>query len=262
MIIVKVWGGLGNQIFIYAMYRGLKERGKEIKLDISSYKYKKAHGDGYLLPIVFENTKQEYAEPKECSKLAIYQCDFFHRVLRKLGINKKTFVSQIYKYGSCGFSPEVLELENAYLEGYFQSEKYFENIKDMLHKELTFRLPEVYPNSYRDSVLATNSVSIHVRRGDYLIYGRKQKLTFETNYYRNAIKYIREQIKKPIFFVFSDDIEWCEKNFAEYEGEYVFVHQKEAYLDMYLMSLCKHNIIADSTFSWWGAWLNLSLIHI
>jgi len=257
MIIVKVWGGLGNQLFLYALYRGLQENGKEAKLDISSYKFIKAHGSGYLIPVVFENTRNEYAAPGECRRLAVYQSDLFHRALRRYGINKKTFVSQSRDYGSCAYSPEVLSLENAYLEGFFQSERYFGHIRDLLRRELVFRVPERYPNIYRESIMASNAVSIHVRRGDYLKNGYKRRLVFTTEYYKNAVAYIKEKVADPVFYVFSDELDWCREYFAGYGGSFCFVQQKEeAWFDMYLMSLCKHNIIADSSFSWWGAWLN------
>ncbi len=253
MIIVKVWGGLGNQIFLYALYRGLQESGREAKLDISSYRYIKAHSGGYLLPAVFQNTREEYASPRECRRLAVYQSDPFHRALRKYNINKKTFISQIKRYGTCTYSPEILQLEDAYLEGFFQSERYFEHIRPLLRGELTFRAPEPYPNSYRDKILSTNAVSIHVRRGDYLVNGHKRRLVFTTNYYNNAIAYINERVENPVFYVFSDEMDWCREYFKSCGGTFCFVQQgREAWYDMYLMSLCRHNIIADSSFSWWG----------
>jgi hypothetical protein len=150
-------------------------------------------------------------------------------------------------------------LFNVY-EGYWQSEKYFDKVQSELRRLYTFNFEKLSSETldYLSSIKSTNSVSVHIRRADYLqhedFYGGI--CTFE--YYRNAIKYFMKNIDNPIFYFFSDDIEWVVEQF-ENLPIYKFVninHSNDNWQDMYLMSQCNHNIIANSTFSWWGAWLN------
>lgn len=259
MIIVRQWAGLGNQMFIYAYYRALQEKGCHVKLDISYYDALQAYGGKkYNIPLVFPNTESELATAKECAKLAIYKMDKVSRALRKIGINKKTYLSQTKKYGDCGYIEELMHVDNCYVEGYFQCEKYFADIRDILLHEFTFNIEEPYPNEYLKQIRACeNAVSVHLRRGDYVSAGGKQ--LSDTAYYSNALRFINQKTSNPVFFVFSDDVAWCEEYFngMGFDNEFVYVkNQPKAYYDMYLMTLCRHNIIADSTFSWWGAWLN------
>ena len=148
--------------------------------------------------------------------------------------------------------------ENIYLEGYWQSEKYFERIKDVIKNEFVFEKFSEEKNIFASNkIYATNSVAIHVRRGDYV----KNPLYSDIctlDYYKRAIKYITQHIDNPFFYIFSDDIHWCIENFNDLNQiEFIdWNNGKQSYRDMQLMSLCKHNIIANSTFSWWGAWLN------
>lgn len=259
MIIVREWAGLGNQLFIYAYYRALQEKNLDAKLDISYFDALKSHGSGYQIAEIFPDSRNIYAAAKECKKLAIYQMDGFHRTLRKLGINKKTYLSQTKKYHSTGYDLEMAELSgDYYVEGYFQSEKYFRPIANQIRGELTFT--EEIPEAVRlveQEIRSSKSVSIHIRRGDYVSKG--QGSTADTHYYINAIMEMNKRYPDARYFVFSDDIPWCKEYFSEQED----VLPKEfspryvqtgapAWTDMYLMSKCKHNIICDSTFSWWG----------
>ncbi len=255
MLIIRQWGGLGNQMFIYAFARAQEQLKKEVKIDVSYYKAFDAHGSGYIIPEVFPFTKTVLASDSECADMAFYQYDFFHRGLRKIGINKKTYVSQTKRYKSAGYNEELMHFNHAYIEGYFQSEKYFEKIKSDIRKEFQFCIRDDEVSEYLHSIERANSVSVHVRRGDYL--SGNKKLLFETDYYRNSIDYIYSKINEPLFVIYSDDIAWCKEYFSFVNGKVIYVdNMPHAYYDMYLMSKCKHNIIADSSFSWWGAWLN------
>lgn len=147
-----------------------------------------------------------------------------------------------------------------YLVGYFQDARIFNKYNDELLKIFT-----IHPatnrqenKAYATQIAKTNSVSIHIRRTDYLTTFPKSILSAQ--YYRNAINYIKSQVSNPHFFIFSDDINWVMNNLSMGDTPHTFVTcnqtPESAACDMYLMSLCKHNIIANSSFSWWGAWLN------
>ena len=152
-------------------------------------------------------------------------------------------------------------MKDAYLNGYWQSEKYFADIRDDLLKKFVF--PESKNIKNREvlgDITRDESVSIHIRRGDYLNSQENYDLfggVCSLEYYKRGIEYFRQHYKEAVFYVFSDDIDWARNNLKA--AEFVFVdwnNGKEDYYDMYLMSQCKHNIIANSSFSWWGAWLN------
>lgn len=281
MIIVRQWAGLGNQLFIYAYYRALQEAGYEAKLDTSYYDTMSAYGGNgsYKVAEIFPGSKNVYATGAECRRLAVYQMDGFHRALRKAGINKKTYVSQTKRYHDCGWAPELMELPaDAYVEGYFQSEKYFRSIAGSIRTELAFPLEQAgEPGHYishmtnadrplflpsAPAISNIRSVSIHVRRGDY-VNGQKRLLT-DTRYYYNAIRRCAGEDSAAEFYVFSDDLAWSRTYFAGLfasdpkllERFHYVDEAPAAWADMYLMSLCRRHIIADSTFSWWGAWLD------
>ncbi|MBI5325182.1 MAG: alpha-1,2-fucosyltransferase [Ignavibacteriae bacterium] len=148
-----------------------------------------------------------------------------------------------------------------YINGYWQSEKYFNKIISVLRKEFTYREPiEKINKEIADKIQSCNSISIHIRRGDYI----SNKLTYLTHgvcgieYYVNAINIISKKVEKPNFFVFSDEPEWAVENLKTNYPINIINHnsQQNDFEDMRLLSLCKHHIIANSTFSWWGAWLS------
>lgn len=146
-----------------------------------------------------------------------------------------------------------------YVEGYFQAHQYLEQVEPQLRKELAFREPAAAKNlDMLDQIRSSESpVSIHIRRGDYTsIYGGRDALPM--TYYNNAIRVVEEHMQNPCFFVFSDDIGFARENLPQ-TGRFVFVDhndQTNAHEDLRLMSACRHHIIANSTFSYWGAWLN------
>jgi hypothetical protein len=149
----------------------------------------------------------------------------------------------------------------AYLYGYWQSEKYFQSIKSIIRSDFQF----LNALDSRNALLAkeiqnTLSVSVHIRRGDYLSNYRTSKIMHicEPDYYQRAITHLSTQLNKPKFYIFSDDIAWVKDRLSVPADTKFIEHNigKESYRDMQLMSLCKHNITANSSFSWWGAWLN------
>ena len=150
---------------------------------------------------------------------------------------------------------------NVLLIGNWQNEKYFSSFQDSVISHFSFKLPLNAINSKRlNRILNSNSISIHVRRGDYVdnIGANKNHGVCSLDYYRKSINYILNKIDNPTFFVFSDDPVWVEEN-LKIKGEHEYINGNMgnmSYVDMQLMSNCKHNIIANSSFSWWGAWLN------
>jgi hypothetical protein len=150
---------------------------------------------------------------------------------------------------------------DCYLTGYWQSEKYFLEVATQMRGDFSFRLPLENQNAeLAKQINQVNAVSLHVRRGDY---ANNSKTTEKhglcsLDYYQVAIRYVTERVTPPHFFVFSDDIAWVKNNLKiDFPHQYIdFNHGAESYNDMRLMSMCKHHIIANSSFSWWGAWLN------
>lgn len=260
MNIVKISAGLGNQIFQYAFYRTLKKNSPDTKMDILEFNYRKHH-NGYELEKVF-NIVPDYATQQEINKIADISKDFFSEIRRKIFKAKLKVSGEIIQESEIGnqYHPELQSKENTYFSGFWQSEKYFKSIETQLREELTFKkLLDDENQKIANLISTTNSVSIHIRRGDYVKSRRVD--TFGSvctpTYYANAIRLIQSKINNPHFFVFSDDLEWVKENMQIPEAYYVDINTGDnSYKDMQLMSLCRHNIIANSSFSWWGAWLN------
>ena len=160
--------------------------------------------------------------------------------------------------------PEIKNVpRDCYLVGYWQSEKYFRSAALGIRADFTFKSSLANRNAeLAEQIGQANAVSLHVRRGDYA----KNPKTNATHglcsldYYRAAIQYVSNRVEQPCFFIFSDDIAWVKDNLKiDFSCQYVdHNHGTKSYNDMHLMSLCQHHIIANSSFSWWGAWLNPS----
>jgi len=148
---------------------------------------------------------------------------------------------------------------DCYLSGYWQSENYFKDIKEIIRKDFKFRQKLTDQNlMIAKQILSSNSVSLHIRRGDYITNADSVHSNCTVDYYTRAMDYFDSKLSNPIYFIFSDDIEWVKKN-LKIRNEHKFINHNKglnSHNDMHLMSLCRHNIIANSSFSWWGAWLN------
>ncbi len=248
MKIVKVQGGLGNQLFQYAFYKALQKynSNKDIYLDKSLYEtdtFRKYGLDHF-------NTQINIATEKQIKKIKNNKgFRIFFRLFYK---NFKTGLFGIYQ-------PEVFEEKrHVYYQGYFQTEKYFSDIKEEIIKDLQLKNPINDTNKKMIELMTScNSVSLHIRRGDYVELEDIHGLC-NLDYYNNALKIIKEKVKNPKIFVFSDDLKWCKENLnKDIPMTFVDINDDSTnYLDLNLMRNCKHNIIANSTFSWWGAWLN------
>jgi hypothetical protein len=225
---IKLKAGLGNQLFQYAYGRNLIEEGQEIIFDTS----------------FFSSNTQDTPRPFLLKKFNIPESIIF--------INQKEHVlknilNKIYSKITGNYN-------------FFQSELYFKNIEHIIRKEFTLKDPlSNDAQKFKDIILQTsNSVSIHIRRGDYIsnISAHRHHGLCDINYYQRAITHITQKIQSPTFFIFSDDIEWAKENLNIDNAIYVSNPNLTECEELMLMSYCKHNIIANSTFSWWGAWLN------
>jgi hypothetical protein len=258
MIIVKLKGGLGNQLFQYTVGRALAEIHKtELKLDISLFVNYEFH-DYSMKPF---NIQENIASNDEIESLKSRKLSVVQRLINKFLPAGLKFVPGYLTEKHFDFDPQILKLKNdVYLDGYWQSEKYFADIGEIVRREFTIKtLPEGKNQEVKESILSSESVSLHVRRGTYLLPQFNSVLEpCPLVYYEKCVKYISGIVDKPHFFIFSDDPEWVRENLIlPYQSTYVdFNDGKNDFEDLRLMSLCKHNIIANSTFSWWGAWLN------
>ena len=145
-----------------------------------------------------------------------------------------------------------------YLDGYWQDERYFKDVEEQVREAFVFQKIDEKNQYLAKEMVDGNSVSLHVRRGDYASFGMSM---MGEEYYRNAVDYIMSCVETPHFYIFSDDVIAAEAMGEKIGVDYTLInHNKgqESYKDMYLMSQCKHNIIANSSFSWWGAWLNMN----
>lgn len=259
MVIVKISGGLGNQMYQYALYRRFQEAGIDAKMSLSYFRDETlmrtvpGHSTKYLLNDVFEGVIENFSTEEEDCKYRLFSNNSFFRFLARKGLVQNLLIEDI-QGSKTNYIPTVLSRKHGYLDGYWQSPKYSEGIISKLRSELSFRKPLVGRNAEIATEIARfESVSIHVRRGDYV--NTEYELLGEP-YYHKAIALIKKKIENPIFYIFSDDIEWCKKNLGV-EGTFITWNKGDkSYIDMQLMSLCKANIVANSTFSIWAAMLN------
>jgi hypothetical protein len=261
LIVSHILGGLGNQMFQYAAGRALSlARASPLRLDISDFTEYRLH-QGFELTRMF-SCPVTLAEPKEVRAIQGWLSSRrLRRVVARPGLrflrNRHFVVEPQFQYWS-GIHDVPLP---CYLMGYWQSERYFTNVAQTIRADFTFRQPLTGRNlEIAQQIDMVNSVSLHIRRGDYASNPKTLSIhgVCPLTYYDVAVRYIAERIESPHFFVFSDDIDWAQKN-LRLDFSYEFIthnHGAESYRDMQLISLCDHHIIANSSFSWWGAWLN------
>lgn len=248
MITVSLQGGLGNQMFQYAAARALAEKhGTDVSLDLTWFDQIK---DANTTPRVYELDAFEL--DKSVNKV---HGGLWQRVQRKL------HALQAYQEPHFHYDSAFQELpNNTVLHGYFQSEKYFKKYRKELLNDFTW---QTEASSKDKALLAkisrdTQSVSIHVRRGDYV--DNKAAHAFHglttVEYYHLALKQLKKRVTRPNLYVFSDEPIWCKQHLT-FTGPTIYIsHNTQGSDDMHLMEACQHNIIANSSFSWWGAWLN------
>ena len=262
MIISRLIGGLGNQMFQYAAGRSLAVANNcELKLDISGFENYTLH-NGYELDVF--NIKAGIANSKEVSRLVSTQSRLMRFIYKKLRLKRNTHLLE----NGFAFNSNFFDVKPPiYIDGYWQSYKYFESIEPQLRQEFSLKSPLSELNlKISKKISSVNAVSVHVRRGDYVSNKQTNSVhgVCSLDYYRAAIQSIIGRVENPVFFIFSDDIAWVKDNLT-FSSHSVFVDHntgKQSYNDMYLMSLCQHHIIANSSFSWWGAWLGSNVKKI
>ena len=238
-------GGLGNQMFQYAFYLRMK---RKYPLSLFLFDIKLAQGchNGYELDKIFKINS--------LSKAKLY------RKLKKRFPKTMSTCHTMIQEHSIEYDLRLLKTMPflTRYNGFWQSEKYFSPVDKLVRKSFTFR-DELLSDRTKDEaskLKSINSIAVHVRRGDYVRNADYYGLCSEA-YYAKAIDFMRERVSNPMFVFFSDDVEWVKSHIPCDGAKYVTWNKgADSWQDMYLMSCCKHNIIANSSFSWWGAWLN------
>lgn len=264
MIGVRLMGGLGNQMFQYAVGRALACRHKtELAIDISFYAGEQLDFTPRCFQLDRLKTTCQFLPTTDLPERVETGLSLIGRigsVIKRVIPGQKSLLR--YCERSSNYDPEFNNLkDNSYLDGYWQSEKYFRSISDMIRTEfvpvhvITGRNLET-----AQIIQACNAVSVHVRRGDYVTDPRVANVlsVFDQDYYHHCVQNIVEKVESPHFFIFSDDTDWARHNLC-FPGPVTIVDHNSTELpveDLRLMSLCKHNIIANSSLGWWGAWLN------
>ena len=258
MIIVRIWEGVGNQLFQYAYARSLKERGEEVYLDTQKAydnSFRKAIGHSkrdnkielfsITIPVANDETIEKYRYLKRETLI--------DKVVYHLAIND-IWKYRFYEEKVQTYSPKSSSISgNYYVKGWFQSEKYFSSIQNTIRKEITLKQEPLIPDELYQYINSSKSVSLHVRRGDY----EKIGMALPAAYYYKAMEAIEKFVKDPIYIVFSDDIEWVKRKIKNKElvfpSNFIELQDVE---ELVLMSRCSAHIISNSTFGWWGAWLD------
>ena len=259
MLIIKIFQGLGNQLFQYALGRSLEERfGAKVKYDLSWFKENSQHrqfgldrfktkieiaNDAEVYNVkngIFSNRIRNYIFQKELKFKPYYKQPYFKEDLSKLDLN-------ILKINS-----------RTYIEGYFSSDIFFSDIRNELIKEFQLNSDLSLQNKETiERIQQQNSVCLSVRRGDFLKYSMHN--VCQLDYFKDAISLMNEKITNPVYYIFSDDNEWVKENLKIEQEHYFITHNyPDFYEDFRIMKNCKHHIIPNSTFSWWAAWLSQS----
>lgn len=255
MILVNLSGGLGNQMFQFALYTKLKSMGKKPILVKNHVVHSMRSMNRCTIFDAFKLDK----------KYSVYKVENNNRIKR---VFERCFVKCFnilytqYREREVGlFDENVLSCENCYLDGYWQTDKYFSDCRSELISAFTLKHPLDEKNNLILSKIKQSSIaiSVHVRLGDYTtveahqIYGNICTL----DYYEKAFDYFENKYENPIFFIFSNEPNKVSESFKSHNFFIINTNDENTgFIDMFLMSQCQHNIIANSSFSWWGAWLN------
>lgn len=248
MRLIKMIGGLGNQMFIYAFYLQMRKRFPGTRIDLSDMRHYHAH-NGYELDRVFGISDREFCIAKPLKKVLEFL--FFKVILeRKQNLETMEAFTKSYAY------PFL------YFKGFYQSERFFKDVEGEVRQAFAFDLNKANAESQtlaRQIQENPHAVSLHVRRGDYMepkFYKRYGTVCSQA-YFQRAVEMMLAQVPQAHFYIFSDDVEWVQQNLRLPRATVVSCNRgADSWQDMMLMSLCRHNIICNSTFSWWGAWLN------
>lgn len=247
MRLIKMTGGLGNQMFIYALYLSMKQKGINVRIDLSDMVHYHVH-HGYEMHRVFHLPPVEFLMNQKLKKVVEFL--FFKTVLeRKQGGRLEPY-----------FGKQAWPL--IYYKGFYQNERYFADCKDLIRQAFRFDLTQANELSLqlvKEMEGDKCAVSLHVRRGDYLLPKHQSAGSVCTlDYYQRAVDEVMRRMPNARFYVFSDGMDWVKVNIHLPEHTTFVTHNvgNDSWQDMMLMSHCRHNVICNSTFSWWGAWLN------
>lgn len=260
MIVVRLQGGLGNQLFQYSAARRLAHvHDAELVIEDSYFTSRRACDSTWQYELDHFNVALRRPSETERRSFLSYCKSPWYIIRRMLPLpGHYRYVPERHFH----FAPDILDLpDDVFLDGYWQSEKYFSDVHELIRSELRFK-DGMSPveREIAGEISRSNAVSIHVRRGDYVSNAKAAAVhgVCTPDYYRHAIENMEIHLESPFFFIFSDDHEWAERNVAPWCGAHHMICRNTgaAFRDLRLMSLCKHNIVANSSFSWWGAWLN------
>lgn len=257
MVVVYIAAGLANKMFQYAFSCGLKNHGLDVFLDQTSFRPEWSFED-IALEEVFPNIEIKNA-PENQFSLA-YKKDWFSRIYRRISVffpNNRYLMERPFTYDKSIYKKAT---KNCIFCGLWQTESYFSFCEKEVRANFIFSPFQDEQNiQLAEQMHNENSVAIHIRKGaDYL----KRNIwdgTCSVNYYIQAINYIKEHVSNPVFYLFTDNSTWAKENLKNVDYKLVDwnpISGKQSFRDMQLMSCVKHNIIANSTYSWWGAWLN------
>jgi hypothetical protein len=248
---IKLSGGLGNQMFQFATgFSIAKKNNVRLSLDLR-YINRRQLFNGFELEKIFNI----YSKVSFLNKPLSFNTLNFKEILNIIDVTYYNFKEPHFHYAS-----NILNISNhSFLDGYWQSEMYFKDYTKEIKKIFNFSDQLNEQNILiGDDINRNNSISIHIRRGDFLLKRNNSHYVNLKEYYLKSIYESSKNFKNPKYFIFTDDPSWAVDNFV-LDHPYIVVDINlgtRSFLDMYLMSLCKANIIANSSFSWWGAWLN------
>lgn len=256
MIIMQILGGLGNQMFQYACGKRLAhDHHVPLKLDISSFA-------SYPLRSFTLQHYQLHADIATPDDLSLFHSKGIDARIRRRFENqfRPYWRRSIIHEQGYGFNPPILNVHHGYLIGYWQSYKYFEPIASHIRDDFKLKNPlSAQAGRLAAEIQAVQAVSLHIRRGDYVSNPETQQVhgVMTLDYYERAVRRIAAVISEPHFFIFSDDPDWAIVHLhLAYPSTIVSGSNTHDYEELCLLSLCKHHIIANSSFSWWGAWLS------
>lgn len=262
MICVKLLGGLGNQIFQYAFARRLSlHHNTSLRFDLTSLENDENRDGRTRFELTVFNIAGRVAQPKE---FFIFKRRTFMKCALPVTIYKKLFGYTKICGPIFAYDPELLQrtTRNTYISGLYQSEKFFAPVAETIRSDLTFRVgPDRETGMLMDMIESTECpVALHVRRGDYVSDDRYRTSigTCPVDYYLKALDLVGSRLTRYRLFLFSDEPDWAVQNLPLPADSVVVRHNQgeRSCEDLRLMSLCQHQIISNSTFAWWGAWLN------
>jgi hypothetical protein len=261
MVIIKLQGGLGNQMFQYAFARILAQKNKTTVLLEGSF-FERIEKIAGFTPRTFElaHFNNSYIWCSSSDFISFHKISIINKFKKKIGLN----YPKIYKEPSFGFQADALSIKSpVYLKGYFQSYKYYIGYEDFIRQLFSFPIDTLddINKELLSTIKSSNTIAIHIRRGDFVndTITATHHGSCSLEYYQEAIKLLVSKNDEFTLVFFSDDNDWVKSQFKDLAYSKIFIdHNKneDSWKDMFLMSSCNHNIIANSSFSWWAAWLN------